>query len=172
MIDLQNIPEQVQSGKIRIPRDRYGLRVVEATFGKSFQKQTPFLKLTCEICTPDSVRLGQTTAKIAGCVADKTFWLTDKAISRLADFHKMLGIPLDSIPDDEVEQKEYAKRYLGLGINALVTSKERPMTKEVDNGDGTTSLETIKDDFGNPIVSYSYEVGDVISPNLSVKVAV
>lgn len=167
-----NLDQPTQANnKIRLPKNAYGIRCIDAEFKKSAQKQTPFIELTWEICDPETLNLPTGQVKIAGIKGQCNFWLTDKAISRLIEFHKIMGFPLGDLPDsDDEAMKEYVNRYKGLGAKAILSAKENRMQKEVIGEDGEVTREDLLDDDGKPIVNYRVEVGTFLKKDDRFKV--
>lgn len=161
MLDLNQTPNETPNRNIRLPRNTYKLRCIEAEFGLSSQKQTPFIKLTWEITEPEQLNFGpKGTVKIAGIQVTNNFYLTEKAIGRLVDFHKIMGLPQPAIDEADHEfMKEFVEQYKGLAAKGQVTAREFPRTIEVINQEtGELEKQAEVDETGKPIVSYAHEV--------------
>lgn len=158
MLNLNNA-ESTATGNVRIPRDSYGLVCVEAEFKRSMKKGTPMIELTFEIASPESLLIGNDKVKIAGLKVRKAFFLTQKALGILTEFHRLMGIPLAEIDETNDEfMNAFVSQYLGCGAEAILSSRENVQKKETLNPDGTISEGPMLDDNGNPIVSYQVEI--------------
>lgn len=164
MLNL-NSAESVAVGDVRIPRDVYTVRCIEAKFGVSPQKQTPLITMTWEIVAPKSITIKGVNVTIQGMKVQKTFFLTEKAIGRLAEFHRKAGLPVDvSInTEDEMAMEDFCNQYVGLEMKAILYSRESFQKKEVILEDGTIATENMLDDEGRPIVSYWPEMDAILS---------
>jgi hypothetical protein len=158
------------SGGIRILRDVYGIRCIEADFKVSQNANaTPYIELTWEIVTPEKIG----DKAIAGLKTTNRYFLTAKAIGRLKAFHEMMGLELGEINEQDGEfMKDYVQRYKGLGAKAILSSEERRQQKEVIDAAGDVVKEDMLDESGNPIVSFGIRVDNITkkAPELTIEV--
>ena len=161
---------------LRLPRNRYGIRCIEANFAISKTKKTPYIEMTWEICTPESMDFGAKNGgeqRIAGRQARRNFWITDKSLKFLNEFHALMGMEKPEINVEDVDyMKEYVTRYIGLGAQAELLSKQIVKTYEKYNDEGEIETVEVLDDAGNPIVTFALEVGNFFKadPTITVRV--
>ncbi len=160
MLDLSKT-EVVATGNIRIPRDIYKITCIEGEFKKSYTKKTPIITLTWEIFHPEKTKIGGLEVTIAGVRCRNSFFLTDKAIGRLVQFHNLMGIPNDVILDTDSEEfmRQFIKdNYIGLQAEAILSSSEYIQKREIIQEDGSIVEENLLDSDGKLVVSYTVEV--------------
>lgn len=132
-------PDKIElnlNSRIKLPRDRYALRIKDEEF-KVSANGNPMIVLTYEFIAPDFV-LGPNGEKvnIAG-VELRPMYLTlaskedkeksDNLFKRYSDLRALLGVP---VPDEGVDIDNPPKVFKGLTVQAICDSKEYAQRKD------------------------------------------
>lgn len=132
---------------MRLPRDRYTLRLKSREFGISKSSQNPMVTLEWEVASPDKVSINGQPVTVAGTVQFKMYLptrvngdeeKTAKAHKRFADIYaKITGQPLTEWDDENPPLPAE-----GSLIDAVCSSKEEVDYKDdrktpIKNADGT-----------------------------------
>jgi len=90
---IVSLDDQVVSGDVQLPYDRYRLKVREATFGPSKSSGNPMTTLICEIIAPETIESadGKTFA-VAGKEVRYYLPYTDSMLGRCAEMLRKLEV--------------------------------------------------------------------------------
>ena len=111
----------------RLPRDRYILRCLTATFGMS-QNQNPMITVDWEIVSDasgsDTVQVGDRSFNIAGKKVRK--WYLTRNMADVFDLFDACGCTKDEIDENNPPVQE----LVGKTVDAILYTKESPKFKE------------------------------------------
>ena len=162
--------------KIKLPKDRYTLRIKDEEF-KMSAAGNPMIILTPEFVSPDSfVAADGSTVNIAGVELNKEYITlrtkdketgevdlvkSQKMFDRYADLRAKLGVPID---DEGVDIENPPKVFKGLVISAICDSEESAQRKEptVEQRSKGQLGDILKDDDGNEIKFFRSKVVTIL----------
>lgn len=146
-----------------LPRDRYTVRCISEEFGPSKSSGNPMITREWEIVHPDSIVIKGETKIIAGLTVLQylpTIVLdadgkrddakSDKALSRLRDENANLGLPSDSIDDENP-----ALHCNGVIADAILSCEKSKQFKSLTPeqiAEGRKLGDTIKDENGKEVI--------------------
>jgi len=162
--NLQQAPGTLTS-KDKLPQRRYAVRCIEEVFGQS-SKGNGMITRTWEVVDPEAVNINGANKIVAGVqvkqylnviVLDQATGArddeaSDKALARLRDENANLGLPVDSIDDENPQLL-----CKGIVADAILGSEEYSPREELTaeaRAQGKTLGEPIKYADGTPVVSY------------------
>lgn len=162
--------------KIKLPKDRYGLRIKDEEF-KFSKSGNPMVVLTFEFVSPDTfTNFDGSVVNIAGVEVVSKMYLTlrikddngnidekssQKAFDRYCDIRNRLDVP---VGDEGVDIENPPKVFKGLVIDAIVDTEEATQRKEAtpeQKAQGKLGDE-IKDNEGKPIRAYFTKVIEIL----------
>lgn len=174
---ITNTPAEPQptmdmwNSKMRFPKNKYILRVNDAKYSLSKEKQNPMIELQAEIVGPKSsvtikqvnAQTGETTVQTVGIIGlNVSMWvvLTDNARQYVRDLHKAMGFgPIEPNPNSPELQI-----YKGIILNGIIECETSPELSD-DLDEVTGKQIPITDDEGKPIIRYRLKWKDIISRN-------
>lgn len=167
--------------KIRLPKNRYALRIKEEEFKLSNSKgakggNNPMLVLTFEYVAPDSIQGNQgERINIAGVEINQKKYMvlsvkdeetgevdperSQKAFNQYGDLCNLLGVDIS----EGVDIENPPKKLKGLVVDAIVESEEyeQRMDPTPEQAKAGKKGELIKDADGSPIKAYFTKVVDI-----------
>lgn len=145
----------LQGGNVPLERERYTLRIKEASFGES-AASNPMITVKAEIVTPAEVQLANgMKAKIGGMEVPYYLVLKDTKLAEAFMFYDKLGNPVDEIDEENPD----TTWMIGKHFDAILSSKEEFMQRKNPE---TGKWENILDAAGKP-VSRGYKVQSYIN---------
>lgn len=167
----QSAPETREvnlNATIKLPRERYTIRVKEEKFEISKNSGNPMIVLTSELAAPSSIKLFDgTTVNIAGVELQKQY-ITLRAkdekgevdlkksqslFDRYAELRALCNVP---VGDEGVDIENPPKAFEGLVLDAICDGEELVMRKDPTPEQKARKEmgDPIKDANGKPIISY------------------
>lgn len=141
-----------QSDKPYLPLRSYNAVIVEASFGEIGANKTPAISLKWEIVEPKLINFQGNDIAPEGVIVPQTLWLTEKALGRMAAFHRAMKLPTAGFNP----KAPNTSLYLGKAGNIVISTKAKPMLIE-----GTQ--DPVLNGEGKPIVSHQYDVREVVN---------
>jgi hypothetical protein len=160
MIDLSTV-DAIESGGLKIPRDKYGITCIDAEH-RIAGTGTSMITLRWEVKRPEKVTLADgKVVNVAGLQVRQPFFLTPKAIGRLVAFRKLMGLPALEAQFDELNPS--VQEYKGLGAEAILRGTQT--TQKDDSGQ-----DILVDD--QPILKYTTELDMILKADPTLKVVI
>lgn len=152
--------EVIKKGNVRVPRDLYQLRCIDAKFGISKSSENPMITLTWEIVGPDSITVDGMKADVRGKQLTQYLVLTAKNAGNVFELHEKLGLPAETLDD----QNPDTEVYKNLVVDAILSSEDVISRKEPtpEQRASRQQGDPILDGEGKQIVSYRPKLENVL----------
>lgn len=157
MIELDQVED---TGRINLPSDVYSVRILDAEKRDS-SKGNPMLVLSLEIAAPDTIKVGEGVARIAGLRFSDYIMLSDRGLGVLKKLHKLLELPM-SVNTDALPVEGYRGKALVARVRTEVEKLTRPGTQEP----------VLNPETGTPIEDYTYRIREYVSRHAALDKAV
>jgi hypothetical protein len=164
--------------KIKLPRDRYSLRIKDEEVSVS-KKGNSMQVLTFEFVSPDTFinPVDGSTVNIGGVEINKKYYVplqsknddgtvdekkSQEAFDRYSDLRTKLGVPVD--PDAGVDVENPPSVFKGLVIDAICDAEEVARRKDATPEQRAKKQlgEIIKDASGQPVRAYFTNVVEIL----------
>jgi hypothetical protein len=159
--------------KVGVPpaiRNRYIVRCIGQTFGKSKSSGNPMITLEWEVVgepqkdgtIAPTIKRGTDTYQVAGLPIRPTYFtlVAGKPLERFFDFQRAAGLPSDSVDETDPDLSGY-EGLLMQAILATEESQEMTALTEEEREDGKKP-EPILDEDGKPIVRTAIRIASFL----------
>jgi len=140
-------------------KDRYVVRVVQATFGLSKSSQNPMVTMKVEVAgvpttegVVDSIKRGDNTYQVAGVQLQPIYFplVAGKALGRFVTFLEAAGLPSDEVDDENHDCEPYLGLLMEATVNSFTDTQRKVLTEEQREA-GEKQGEDIVDNEGKPL---------------------